>query len=202
MRKLAMLATALALHTAAAAAPTSVLFVGNSYTFGRVDPVMSYNTANVRDLTAAMFVANPQGSNPFEPHPLGGVAGIFSQAFMRVVASGVATRNFWAPKASTDGLINLWFDDGTHASAHGSYLSALTLYGTLTGLNPLALGATEIAARDLETGRADAVLLQRIAAMQLGMHVPEPGSLVFAGLALAALLTGQHHRVPRALGIR
>ena len=28
-----------------------ILFVGNSYTFGRVDPVMSYNAANVHDLT-------------------------------------------------------------------------------------------------------------------------------------------------------
>ena len=45
MRPLALLITALALHSAAAAAPSSVLFVGNSYTFGRVDPVMSYNTA-------------------------------------------------------------------------------------------------------------------------------------------------------------
>src|SRR5438309_2049342 len=35
-----------------------VLFVGNSFTFGRVDPVMSYNTANVTDLTLAMWIAN------------------------------------------------------------------------------------------------------------------------------------------------
>src|SRR4029434_177919 len=28
-----------------------VLFVGNSFTFGRVDPVMSYNAAGVTDLT-------------------------------------------------------------------------------------------------------------------------------------------------------
>ena len=35
----------------AQAEPTKILFVGNSYTFGRVDPVMSYNAANVDDLT-------------------------------------------------------------------------------------------------------------------------------------------------------
>lgn len=64
---------------AAQAAPLSVLFVGSSYTFGRVDPVMSYNTANVRDLTQSLFEANPQGSNTFEPHPWSGVAGIFKQ---------------------------------------------------------------------------------------------------------------------------
>ena len=39
--------------TVQAAEPVSILLVGNSYTFGRVDPVMSYNAANVHDLTAA-----------------------------------------------------------------------------------------------------------------------------------------------------
>ena len=62
-----------------AAVPISILFVGNSYTFGRVDPVMSYNAANVHDLTAAMNAANSTGSNAFEPHPWGGVPGIFKQ---------------------------------------------------------------------------------------------------------------------------
>src|SRR6218665_1066029 len=64
---------------AAQADPISVLFVGNSYTFGRVDPAMGYNAANVRDLTAGMAAANGTGSNAFEPHPWGGVAGIFKQ---------------------------------------------------------------------------------------------------------------------------
>ncbi len=41
---------------ALAADPVSVLFVGNSYTFGRSDPVMSYNTENVRDLTYQMWL--------------------------------------------------------------------------------------------------------------------------------------------------
>ena len=36
--------------------PVKVLFVGNSYTFGRLDPVLTYNAANVRDLT------RPQGA--------------------------------------------------------------------------------------------------------------------------------------------
>ena len=401
MSSLSLLAAALVLHTAAAAAPTSVLFVGNNYTFGRIDPLMSYNAANVRDLTAAMFVTNPQGSNAFEPHPWCGVAGIFKQftvqagldydvaisarnaatlrgqllnsnpanwdlrgniasqswsqvvlqeqcdepltrrtglasnpdyfknyadkieefvhggaahsfrerdfflnaaatdaektaacqaatgataatcnllrslpansfasattklylyqtrarpnlvsgafattvdpvtgavtrtstpattffsslenmtdelrdayaadaalaaadgtgdfaaiapvgqAFMRAVSSGVATRDFWATNASSDGLIDLWSDDGPHASKTGSYLSALTLYGTLTGLNPMALGGQEIAARDLGISRVDAVMLQRIAASQLALDVAEPGTLAFACLALAALM--------------
>src|SRR5512139_3830347 len=79
MKRLALLAFATAAAAAAHAAPQSILFVGNSYTFGRVDPVMSYNAANVHDLTAAMNIANPAGSNVYEPHPWGGVAGIFKQ---------------------------------------------------------------------------------------------------------------------------
>ncbi|MBC9247388.1 hypothetical protein H4P12_11855 [Paracoccus sp. 11-3] len=53
---------------------------------------------------------------------------------MRAVRSGVAPRDFWADDALTDGLLDLWFDDGTHTSKYGSYLSALTFIGTLTGL--------------------------------------------------------------------
>jgi hypothetical protein len=61
------------------AEPISILFVGNSYTFGRVDPVMSYNAANVHDLTAGFQALNASGTNPWESHPWGGVAGIFKK---------------------------------------------------------------------------------------------------------------------------
>lgn len=382
---------------AAQAEPISVLFVGNSYTFGRVDPAMSYNTANVRDLTAPMAAANGTGGNTFEPHPWGGVAGIFKQftvqagldydvalstrnaaslrghflnsnpagwdlrgniasqawskvvlqeqsdeplpkqaglasnpayfntyvnllenyihqgqalayrereliggdnatcsaitgasagtcgnlreipanpnasadtevylyqtwarpnlvnapfttvtdpvtgevsfttmpatsyydslqdmtvdlrdayaqaaldagtdgsggvtavapvgeAFMLALAMGVATANHYAPDAGTDGLLDLWWDDGTHGSVYGSYLSALTLYGTLTGLDPAGLGASEIAASDLGIAERDALLLQRVTSLQLGFgsgnEVPEPPALALLGLALGVL---------------
>jgi len=82
----------LALPLSAAAAtgtPVSVLFVGNSYTFGRVDPVQSYNAANVRDLTAGFNAISPTGTNSYpigtpgqgwcEPHPWGGVPGVFKK---------------------------------------------------------------------------------------------------------------------------
>ena len=101
----------------------------------------------------------------------------------------------WAAGAQSDGLLDLWFDDGTHASVHGSYLSALTLFGTTTGVNPFSLGAGEIAARDLGISGADAVALQRIAALQLGFEAPEPGSLALAGLALLATLSTR--RLPK-----
>jgi MYXO-CTERM domain-containing protein len=401
MRRLYVLSTMLLLNGMAYAAPVSVLFVGNSYTFGRVDPVMSYNTANVRDLTD---IPN-SGGNAFEPHPWGGVAGIFKQftvqagldydvamsarnaaslrghmlntngvvdlrgnigsqawdkvvlqeqsdeplarrpglasnpdwfrnyvnklenfihdgaahsyrerdffpgataaertaacqaatgasattcntlrnipangnasaatdvflyqtwarpnlvdgafvsitdpvtgavtrtttpattffanleamtdelkqgyadaaamaatdggsikgiapvgeAFMRAVTSGLATRDFYGSDALTDGLLDLWFDDGTHASKYGSYLSALVLFGSLTGLDPAMLGGSEIAALDLGIGIADALILQRIASDQLGFvaKVPEPAAWSLALLVLGAAALGRRRR--------
>jgi hypothetical protein len=402
MMKTLASALVLALAATAATAATSVLFVGNSYTFGRNDPVMSYNAANVTDMTYAMWLANPAGSNAFEPHPWGGVPGIFKQftvqagldydvslstrnaaslrghflnsnpagwdlrgnvaaqpwdkvvlqeqsdeplvqqpglasnpeyfkayankfeqfvhsgaaesfrerdliggttaacqastgasaatcnllrsipanpnarattgvylyqtwarpnlvnapfttvtdpvtgavsftttpatsfyssleamnqelhdayfglaaansgfagvapvgdSFISAIASGVATRDMYAADASTDGLVDLWWDDGTHASVAGSYLSALTLFGTLTGVDPASLGADEIAARDLGIGRADAVALQRVASAQLGFTapVPEPSTWALMALGIGALArSAQQRRASRA----
>jgi len=61
------------------AGTTEILFVGNSYTFGRADPVMGYRADLVHDLTQAFWEADPSGTNPWEPHPWGGVPGIFKQ---------------------------------------------------------------------------------------------------------------------------
>ena len=41
-----------------------VLFVGNSYAFGRDNPVMSYNAANEHDLTAVMGSPNRRAATP------------------------------------------------------------------------------------------------------------------------------------------
>lgn len=66
-----------------------VLFVGNSATFARIDPAMSYNTYDaatnpfgVHDLTAPVAgtsFSNLTGANLYEPHPWGGVAGLFDK---------------------------------------------------------------------------------------------------------------------------
>jgi len=405
------------------AASIPILFVGNSYTFGRVDPVMSYNAANVHDLTAAMNVANPSGSNPYEPHPWGGVPGIFKQftveagldydvsisernaaslrghflntnpagwdllgnvasqkwgavvlqdlsdeplplnkgananlgifsfyaskledyihagikagpelatdvlnttegilwggptsgtaaqraaaciagtggpanpnalsqtacntartirgnpnesattdvylyqtwarpdmiyphtntitdpvtgailpgsgaatlwepsldamttdlhnayfglaasnpdfkavapvgdAFLRAVQNGKATGNPYAANALTDGLIDLWWDDNLHASKYGSYLSALTLFGTITGHDPQSLGIYDLAARDLGISQRDAYALQQIAAEQLGfVVVPEPATLALVSIGFLALAVRGRRRGSR-----
>jgi hypothetical protein len=79
-KRLALAAlVASSLCAVAHADPIEILFVGNSYTFGRVDPVMTYNAANVHDLTKPFWDINKAGTNAFEPHPWGGVPGIFKQ---------------------------------------------------------------------------------------------------------------------------
>lgn len=115
-----------------------------------------------------------------------GIKGVIptGQAFLRAVQDGVATRDMYAANAGTDDLIDLWFNDGTHPSKWGSYLSALTVFGSVTGLDPQSLGYHEWSARDLGISGEDAYTLQQIAAARLGFQkVPEPGSL-------ALVLTG------------
>jgi hypothetical protein len=84
-----------------------------------------------------------------------------------------------------------------------SYLAALTLFGTLTGLDPFSLGADEIAARDLGISSVDALALQRVASLQLGFTppVPEPGTWATLALGVAALaaLTRRRRRQGRCV---
>ena len=85
MKSLFVVLAAFAASSAALAASQSILFVGNSYTFGRLDPVMSYNTASVDDLTRPRpdlpdpNFTDTTGTRAWEPHPWGGVPGIFKQ---------------------------------------------------------------------------------------------------------------------------
>ena len=120
----------------------------------------------------------------------GGIKGVIpvGQAFLTAVQTGLATRNMYAANAATDGLIDLWFNDGTHAGVAGSYLSALTSFGSITGLDPAMFGASEIAARDLGLSARDALSLQQVASLQLGFRssIPVPGTLACAMLGLAA----------------
>ncbi len=116
-------------------------------------------------------------------------------AFQRAVNQGLVLGSGFYGSDGTflepgNGTINLWWLDRTHASKYGSYLSALTLFGSLTGLDPLSLGAAEIAAADLGISPDAALLLQRVASEQLGFTaaVPEPGAwaLMLAGLVAVA----------------
>jgi VCBS repeat-containing protein len=118
-------------------------------------------TADLRAAYEGLAAANPI---------FAGVAPV-GAAFLRAVQDGTATRDPYAPGAGTDGKVDLWWDDNLHASKYGSYLSALTLFGTLTGLDPRSLGAAEHAAADLGITQAEAAALQGVAAATLGFSL-------------------------------
>lgn len=120
-------------------------------------------TADLRSAFETKANANP------------GFAGVIpvGEAFQLAVDQGVAkadgfygTDGTYAPAVPQD-KINLWWDDYLHASKYGSYLSALMMFGKLTGIDPWSLGASEKAAADLGISPGDAVKLQRIASEQL-----------------------------------
>ena len=107
-----------------------------------------------------------------------GVAPV-GDAFQRAVNEGFAKGSgFYTADGtydeSTTSPINLWWLDRTHPSKYGSYLSALVLFQTLTGRNPLSLGANEMAAADLGIASDIAVQLQRLAQATVGPDVTAP----------------------------
>ncbi|HEX5130363.1 MAG TPA: hypothetical protein VFV90_11485, partial [Usitatibacter sp.] len=95
------------------------------------------------------------------------IAGVIpsGEAFLRAVQEGVAFRNPYAPDGN---LVDLWWhEDQFHPSKYGSYLSALVIFGQLSGVDPQSFGANEKAARDLGIEPQHAVRLQRVASQQL-----------------------------------
>ncbi|MBV8500922.1 MAG: PEP-CTERM sorting domain-containing protein [Paucibacter sp.] len=83
-------------------------------------------------------------------------------AWNRAIESGLARANPYDPAAK--GLL-LWADDYYHASAHGSYLEALTVLGALTGCDP-RLGEERVA-HELGITASDALALQEVASKSL-----------------------------------
>jgi len=150
--------------------------------------------ANLSDMTKDMHDAfyNLAAGNP-------GFTGVIpvGDAFQRAVDQGlVLTGGFYKTDGTyvepTDGTINLWWLDRTHASVYGSYLSALTTFGRITGLDPRSLGRAETAGIELGLGSTAVQLLEEVAAQQLGFAaaVPEPATNVLMGAGVLALLAG------------
>lgn len=129
--------------------------------------------AMTADLHAAFFAAAARNPGFTGVVPVG-------DAFQRAVDQGLAAgRGFYGADgraAEPEARLDLWWLDRTHASKHGSYLAALTLFGRLTGHDPRALGAGERAAADLGIRPADAVALQRVASEQLGFTPTAAGA--------------------------
>lgn len=96
-----------------------------------------------------------------------GIAGVVPVGFAwdRAFASGFADPNPYDGIAF--GQVSLWTHDQYHASVHGYYLSALTLFGSVTGTDPVLLGKDEPSAKELGISGAQAEALQRIASEQL-----------------------------------
>lgn len=88
------------------------------------------------------------------------------EAWNRAMSEGVADPNPYDGTAF--GQVDLWSYDQYHASAAGSYLEALTVFGRVTGIDPRTFGGQEIAAHELGLDPRVAVALQRIAAIELG----------------------------------
>ena len=152
----------------------------------------STTAANLSDMTKDMHDAfyNLAAGNP-------GFTGVIpvGDAFQRAVDQGlVLTGGFYKADGTyvepTDGTINLWWLDRTHASLYGSYLSALTTFGRITGLDPRSLGRAETAGIELGLGSTAVQLLEEVAAQQLGFAaaVPEPATNVLMGVGVLALL--------------
>ncbi|HWI84785.1 MAG TPA: PEP-CTERM sorting domain-containing protein [Sphingomonas sp.] len=87
------------------------------------------------------------------------------EAWLRAMADGVADPDPYDGIAP--GKISLWASDGHHASAEGSYLAALVIFGRVTGADPRRLGRGETAAAALGIRPGLAASLQRIAAEEL-----------------------------------
>jgi hypothetical protein len=87
------------------------------------------------------------------------------EAWTRAMQTGVADPNPYDGLEA--GKINLWTHDHYHASAHGSYLEALVVFGTVTGRDPRSLGEHECSAYELGFSRSQVKALQQVAYDQL-----------------------------------
>ena len=93
-------------------------------------------------------------------------------AWNRAMADGIADPNPY--DGITPGMVDLWrsgippeSSNNYHASRFGSYLEALVVFGSVTGVDPLRLGPHENAAAALDITPAQAHALQEVASKQL-----------------------------------
>jgi hypothetical protein len=87
------------------------------------------------------------------------------QAWTRAMEAGIADPNPY--DGLTFGKVDLWTYDQYHASAHGYYLEALVIFGSVTGLDPAVLGEREKSADDLGISPEQAKALQQVAHSEL-----------------------------------
>lgn len=83
------------------------------------------------------------------------------EAWILAMQAGIADANPYDGIGA--GQMNLWADDNHHASTQGYYLTALVIFGTVTGLDPRDLGDTEQCAFDLGFSKKQTEALQKVA---------------------------------------
>ncbi len=97
--------------------------------------------------------------------------------------------------ASIPDKLVLWGVDNYHPGLYGAYLSALVLFGQITGVDPRTLG-WEQAAQDLGISQADALRLEQVAYEQIvAGAVPEPGTWAWLAAALIGGVVWRARRV-------
>lgn len=125
-----------------------------------------------------------------------GITGVAfaGDAWIRAIEAGAAQHNPYLANEPA-GQVNLWDGPpdlqaaccttpiGYHPSKYGAYLSALTLFDTITGLDASMFGSNEQAAAALSIDPQTAMTLQALAA-----PVPEPASLALLGAGLLGLI--------------
>ncbi|MCX6952041.1 MAG: PEP-CTERM sorting domain-containing protein [Verrucomicrobia bacterium] len=104
------------------------------------------------------------------------------EAWNRAMAAGVADPNPYDGIAA--GQVDLWTYDHYHGSTFGYYLSALMIFGDLTGLDPRSLGGNERAAYELGLSASQAVALQKVAYDELTATQGRPALAAFKPVKL------------------
>lgn len=97
------------------------------------------------------------------------------EAWNRAMVEGMADPNPY--DGVSFGQVDLWGWDHYHGSAHGYYLSALVIFGGVTGRDPRSLGPGEQAAAALGISPTQATALQNVAFEELagqGMTLTKP----------------------------
>jgi len=152
-------------------------------TWARPDLVPSYYR-NLSEMQADIHASSTAAVTDFR---LSGLAPV-GTAFMQAIAAGVAD-NTRTPML--EGPVNLWFGDAYHASAYGSYLSALIYYQQILGGDPrtIATGSGSVAA-DLGLNSVYARNLADVAFVVVSASpVPESATVVLlCGLSGALFL--------------
>ncbi|MFZ6692881.1 SGNH/GDSL hydrolase family protein [Undibacterium sp. SXout20W] len=129
-----------------------LIYQANGAWYGRSLETMT------QDIQTGYEKALKEGSNLHAVAPVG-------LAWLKAIHDGIAVANPYQAKSAEQ--IDLWTFDHYHASNYGYYLEALVIFGTITGIDPQALGEAECSGDELGMSRSQVKALQKVASEQL-----------------------------------